>query len=110
VAIDPDQRILRADQITTVTQPLPSYPTIAAFGPNPTSGTIEIQYLIDRDGRVDINVFDVAGRRVLSQTVASASVGVQFLTIDTSPLSSGVYFLRLSTAQGQAHRKFVVVR
>ena len=101
--------ILRNEYINNTTQKLPSYPTIAAMGPNPTSGTLQLQYLLDRQSNVEIKVYDVAGRRVLTQNVSAVS-GVQFADIDTSSLASGVYFLKLSTPRGHAQKKFVVVR
>jgi aminopeptidase N len=110
VTIDPDRRILRSEDTSTGTQPLPPYPTIASIGPNPAVDSFLLEYLLDHESRVDIDVFDVAGRRVLRQVIASAPVGVQFETIDASQLASGVYFLRLSTPEGQATRKFVVAR
>ncbi|HET6349200.1 MAG TPA: M1 family aminopeptidase [Candidatus Krumholzibacteria bacterium] len=110
VVIDPDRHILRNEKITVMSQTLPPYPAIAALGPNPTRGNVQIQYLLDQNSRVDFQVFDVAGRRVMSIIVPNAPAGVQFYQLDTSHMASGVYFLRMSTKAGNAFKKFVVVR
>jgi len=109
VRIDPDLRILRSEQIPGSTAPLPPYPAIYGIGPNPTAADLKIQYLLDRESSVEIKVYDIAGRRVLTDRFDS-SAGLQFRQLDTSGLASGVYFLRLSTPRGRAQSKFVVVR
>jgi hypothetical protein len=110
VTIDPDRRILRGDEITSALQQMPSYPTITALAPNPSVNSFDLWYSIGQDDDVDINVFDVRGRRVMTQTISSTQAGVRIEPIDVSRLSSGVYFLRLHTGRGEATRKFVVVR
>jgi hypothetical protein len=109
VAIDPDQRILRADKITTLTTSVPAYPAITFVAPIPTNGALTVRYTLDRDSDVDIRVFDVAGKRVLTKKTSGIR-GVQSFDLDTKDLASGVYFVRLSTAQGNSAKRFVVVR
>jgi hypothetical protein len=58
---------------------------------------------------VDVHVYDIAGKRVLTRRT-TAEKGLQSFDLDTGTLASGVYFLRLSSAQGSSHRKFVVLR
>jgi Secretion system C-terminal sorting domain len=58
---------------------------------------------------VDVHVFDIAGKRVLTERT-SAEKGLQTFDLDTGLLASGVYFLRLSSPQGRSTKKFVVVR
>jgi hypothetical protein len=107
VRFDPDKRILRSEYFNSGA--VPSVPVIKYVAPNPTRGALQVQYVSDTDGDIDIHVFDVAGRRVLTQKVA-ATWGVGVANIDTSSLASGVYFLRLSTSKGEAKTKFVLVR
>ncbi|HEX6791658.1 MAG TPA: M1 family aminopeptidase [Candidatus Krumholzibacteria bacterium] len=108
VRIDPDQRILRGASIKVLTQ-VPAIPVLTAVAPNPSRNTIQLQYTLGSDSNVDIRIYDVAGRRVLSRKV-SAAAGIQFTDIDVSSLASGVYFLRMTTPKGEAKSKFVVVR
>jgi aminopeptidase N len=108
ILVDPDKHILRADKITTLTTDVPAYPAISFVAPVPTRAALTVQYTVDRDSDVNIQVFDIAGRRVLTQKT-SATRGVQSFDLDTKPLASGVYFVRLSSAQGNSAKRFVVV-
>jgi len=108
IAVDPDQRILRNDNITTPGD-VPAYPAIASVGPVPTGATLTVSYTLDRDSNVDVQVFDIAGRRVLTQKTSGVA-GAQSFDLDTTRLASGVYFVRISTAQGRSARRFVVLR
>ncbi|HKW14905.1 MAG TPA: T9SS type A sorting domain-containing protein, partial [Candidatus Krumholzibacteria bacterium] len=109
VLIDPDKHILRADKIVTIAANVPAYPAISHVAPIPTKGALTVQYTLDRASDVNVQVFDIAGRRVLTQKT-SAAAGVQSFDLDTGTLASGVYFVRLSTAQGNSAKRFVVVR
>lgn len=110
VTLDPDKWILRADVDTVSVSQVPSYPTILALAPNPARNAVTLQYTVDQDGGVFMNVYDVRGRRVLARPSTSTGTGVRLETLDTSTLASGVYFLRIDTPRGQAAQKFVVLR
>jgi hypothetical protein len=108
VRIDPDRRILRADAIAPIGQ-TPSMPIITSVRPNPTHGALQIEYQLDTNTTLDVNIYNVAGRRVSRQSIPGFAGG-GMADIDTSRLASGVYFLRMSTPKGQAKTKFVLVR
>jgi len=109
VLVDPDKKILRSDSVVALAANVPAYPAISLLSPVPTKGGLTVQYTVDRDGPVDVHVYDIAGKRVLTGRT-TAEKGLQSFDLDTGTLASGVYFLRLSSAQGSSHRKFVVVR
>lgn len=109
VLVDPDKKILRSDNVVALATNVPAYPAISSLSPVPTKGALTIQYTVDRDGPVDVRVYDIAGKRVLAQRT-NADKGLQTFDLDTGLLASGVYFLRLSSAQGHSTKKFVVVR
>ena len=110
VAIDPDYWILRPFEIFSGVEDTPSLLTIASLAPNPANDLLRLDYSLGRESRVDVEVFDVAGRRVLSQPSVSAAAGARVESIDIRSLAAGVYFLRLKSIDGVATRKFVVVR
>ncbi len=56
-----------------------------------------------------ISVRDVLGREILSRTEAASADGQGSIVIDTDRLRSGVYFISLRTASGEATRSFVVL-
>ena len=111
VLVDPNKHILRGEAIHRGPTRVPSGLNITAVAPNPARGPFVIHYLLDRPSHVDIDVFDVRGARVMSRSVASDIVGsgVQLEPFDASSLPSGVYFVRLRSARGEAARKFVVI-
>jgi len=109
VLVDPDKKILRSDNVVALAANVPAYPAISLLSPVPTKGGLTVQYTVDRDGPVDVHVYDIAGKRVLTRRT-TAEKGLQSFDLDTGTLASGVYFLRLSSAQGSSHRKFVVLR
>jgi len=109
VLVDPDKKILRSDSVVALAANVPAYPAISLLSPVPTKGGLTVQYTVDRDGPVDVHVYDIAGKRVLTRRT-TAEKGLQSFDLDTGTLASGVYFLRLSSAQGSSHRKFVVLR
>jgi hypothetical protein len=112
VVLDPDKSILRSGIVVAGVGhiPTPSSLTIQGLIPNPTRNSLLVRFTGGSASDAEIDVYDVAGRRVLSRAVSSASVGIRFETLDTSSLAAGVYFLRLKTFESQVTRKFVVVR
>ena len=117
VEVDPGKHILRADAIgsglcdVTGASPLPIRSDIVNVYPNPASGRFAVQYVSDGEGKVELGVYDVAGRRVLEKTVARSIAGVGAEFFDASPLPAGVYFVRLRPVHGEAiTRKLVIVR
>lgn len=112
VAVDPDVVILRSGTIATGVGDTPqvSMLTIQSVTPNPARNSLAVQFGTGKASEIAIDVYDVAGRRVFSRSVGSGPAGARFETLDTSTLATGVYFLRISAFEGQATRKFVVVR
>lgn len=110
VEIDPDYWILRPFEIFSGVNETPSLFTIASLAPNPANDALRVDFMLGRESRVDVEVFDVAGRRVLSKPTTTAAAGPRVESIDTRALAAGVYFLRLRSSEGVATRKFVIVR
>jgi hypothetical protein len=85
--------------------------------PNPFNPSTRIDYTIARRGRVRVDVFDVAGRRVrtLVDTVQSPKVeGYSVVWEGTDwrgqPVASGVYFYRIQSPGYTATRKMLVLK
>jgi aminopeptidase N len=116
VAIDPDKHILRADTIgsgacPTGAGPLPIRTDIVSIYPNPATGAFSVQYQSGEEGKLELGVYDVAGRRVLSRTLSRAPSGIGSESFSASKLPAGVYFVRLRAPRGDViTRKLVIVR
>ena len=66
--------------------------------PNPASGTVVLKHGVEQG---EVEVFDIQGRRVLTQPAAQR-------TLDVSRLAAGTYTVRLTTPQGVASRRLTV--
>lgn len=83
--------------------------------PNPFNPSTRIEVELQRAGRVQLDVYDVQGRRVRSLYDGRLDAGVKSFTWDGcddggSRLGSGVYFGRVSGDAGQAQVKMVLVK
>jgi aminopeptidase N len=119
VEVDPGKHVLRADPIGsgacapvgTGTGSLPIRTDIVSVFPNPATGQFAVHYTMGEEGKLDLSVYDVAGRRVLSRTVSRSTGGDGAEFFNASKLPAGVYFVRLTASHGvMVTRKFVVVR
>jgi hypothetical protein len=83
--------------------------------PNPFSSETAIDLDVRHDAAVEIEVFDVAGRRVRQIDAGRPGRGLTHLNFDGlddggRPLSSGVYFYRVKAAGQTFTRKMVIAR
>jgi hypothetical protein len=78
--------------------------SMAAVYPNPFSSKIMIAMMGDKDEAVDIELSDVAGRRVYSEH--TSSMGGKIF-IEPAVEAGGIYFLRLSTTDRSETYKIV---
>jgi hypothetical protein len=98
------------DQVT-----LPSRPVLGANYPNPFNPQTVIPMALPVTGRVDLAVYDAAGRRVRTLISGVVAAGEQKVTWDGRndagrALASGTYFARLRTAGVNEVRPLVLVR
>jgi aminopeptidase N len=119
VDVDPGRHILRettigvgaCGPIGTAVGPPPIRTDIARIYPNPASGAFHVQYSVGAAGEIDLGVYDVAGRRVLSKSIVRDTAGPGSELFDASSLPAGIYFLKMRAPRGEAvTRKLVIVR
>jgi hypothetical protein len=79
--------------------------------PNPASTTTTLDYLLPRNTKSRLAIYDVLGREVQAQTIEPTSSNTaQHLTVNTSTLPSGHYFLSLGSAGQFVTRELVIER
>ncbi|MCI0479386.1 YCF48-related protein, partial [Candidatus Uhrbacteria bacterium] len=78
--------------------------------PNPFNPSTRIDFAVDVDGRVTLNVYDVSGRLVATVMDENLKAGSYNVMFNADRLATGVYFYKLSTNAGDITRKMVVVR
>lgn len=78
--------------------------------PNPCNPSTVIKFHLPRPDDVTLNVYDVIGRRVAMLASGMLPAGDHFRRWDTSGVSSGIYFYRLSTVSFASTKKLVVLK
>jgi hypothetical protein len=78
--------------------------------PNPTHSQATVRYALPQREKITIRVYDVLGRQVATVKRGPADPGRKQLQLDTSDLTSGTYFLRLTAGETTRTRKLTVVK
>ncbi len=78
--------------------------------PNPFNPRTTITFSIPREGRVDLSVYDIGGRRVSTLLNETLPAGEHSLVFSPDDLASGVYFYRLEAPGFEQVRRLVLVR
>ncbi|NOX86595.1 MAG: T9SS type A sorting domain-containing protein [Chlorobi bacterium] len=78
--------------------------------PNPAKDEIKINYRIGKRGNVEIRLFNIVGKEVYSKLLKSAETGQNQISVNTSFLPEGIYFLQVSSGSRNSVRKVVLAR
>jgi len=78
--------------------------------PQPADGRVHFDFTVPEDGRVELVVYDLAGRRVATVLNTDTTAGRHEVVWDCSAASSGVYLVRLSAPAGVLTTRVVVAR
>jgi hypothetical protein len=93
---------------------MPTALTLLDNAPNPFSQQTDIRVGLPRSADVAIDVYDVSGRRVFSESVSSVPSGWSTFTLRADgaggSLSSGVYFLRVTSIGQVKTQRLVLIR
>ena len=89
--------------------------TVGKLVPNPSSGESRLEFTLASAQTVEIDVFDVAGRRVRALEHGRRAAGLQWATWDGRhddgrQAPSGVYFVRLKSGTHATAGRLVLVR
>ncbi|MEK7775096.1 MAG: T9SS type A sorting domain-containing protein, partial [Candidatus Zixiibacteriota bacterium] len=94
---------------------IPSSFSLEQNYPNPFNPTTEIRFLLVTHGHATLEIFNIAGERVVTLADGVFSVGEHRISWDGSSqeghaVASGIYFYRLTTANGSFTRKMALVK
>jgi len=78
--------------------------------PNPFNPTTQIEYQIPNAGLVQLEIFDILGRKVQTLVNETKEVGKYTVTFDASGLASGVYLYRLTSGKFMVSKKLFLVK
>ncbi len=69
--------------------------------PNPVRGTASLRLSLAAPGRVEVEAYDVTGRRVYAEGVDAGAAGTHLLRVDAAAWAPGLYVVRATTDSGQ---------
>jgi hypothetical protein len=105
------------DAVTTVhlartsADPAPAILALYRATPNPSTADLPVVFSLPSNGPATLEVFDVAGRRIVSRQVRDLGPGQHVVRLgDATAIRSGIYFIRLSSAGRRLTQKTVVIR
>lgn len=83
--------------------------------PNPFNPTTKIRFSLNQGGQVDLTIFDILGRKVVTIIDEVTSVGVHEVEWNSRNAAglrvpSGVYFYRLRSQEGVLTKKMLLVK
>jgi hypothetical protein len=98
-----------------VGDPAPRALGLMAPAPNPVFGTTRIEYALPSEAKVDLAVFDVAGRKVRSLFAGTAPAGMHHVEWNRADgagrrVEPGVYFVRMVTNGSTLQRRVVALK
>ncbi|HEY6162771.1 MAG TPA: T9SS type A sorting domain-containing protein [Bacteroidia bacterium] len=76
--------------------------------PNPMNNNATIDLQLTQSSNVEVNVFDVVGRNMITLPQGTLSAGMHLIDLDASKLPSGVYFVKVKAGNDVVTKKIVV--
>jgi flagellar hook assembly protein FlgD len=103
--------------VTTAVGPSPGAAllTLHAAVPNPASSSTLLRFALARAARAELSVYDVRGRRIRTLVERDLAAGPHEARWDGRDgngraQGAGIYFYRLSTAEGAVTRRLTLLR
>jgi cytochrome c peroxidase len=90
--------------------PVSASSSLTVTGPNPFNPTTTVRFVVPQAGNVRIDAFNVAGQLVGTLVDGFREAGEHRVTFDANHLSSGVYFIRFTTAGSTLRTKAVLLK
>jgi len=78
--------------------------------PNPFNPETNIKFTLQKDGQVQLSIYNITGQEVAVLVDEKMSQGTHQVTFDASSLTSGVYFYKLKTNYGVLTNKMLLLQ
>ena len=78
--------------------------------PNPFNPKTRIPFSLTRSAFVEINVFDISGKKVKRLLAESKIKGNHFIEMDASDLAAGVYIYRIKAEKSIESKKLIILK
>ncbi|MDP8240035.1 MAG: T9SS type A sorting domain-containing protein, partial [Candidatus Hatepunaea meridiana] len=89
---------------------MPDEFAIVSAYPNPFNSSTLISYGLPEAVKINLNVYDLSGRKVMNLTNGLQQAGNHTIQFNGTNLASGVYLLRLETTDHLTKKKIVLVK
>ena len=89
---------------------IPENFNIVSVYPNPFNPTTTIEFSISSDTNVSIMVYDVKGKLVDSLSNDNYNAGYHTITWDATMYGSGIYFVKMITANTTSTQKIILIK
>lgn len=89
---------------------LPRQFSLAQNYPNPFNPTTKISFELPVSSNVELDVFDILGRRVAVLAQGKMEAGRHSIDLDASSWATGMYFYRLNAGDLSKVRKMVILK
>ena len=76
--------------------------------PNPFQSVSQINVVLDKPGKLTLEVIDITGQKVFENQIINASAGRNTLMIDGTKLSPGLYFYIVKSEGSSVTKKMIV--
>jgi hypothetical protein len=110
IAVVNTNRSTSANYNLTVSSKIPDRDLISQNYPNPFNPTTRIEFSVNSQKNVRIDIFDSIGRRIQTLVNRPFTRGFHFVEFDGSSLSTGIYFYRIVTGQISQTRKMILIK
>ncbi len=105
IQIDPDLRLISANNTISGIIEVPSMDNQVAVYPNPSNNTLSLLFLNNANTAEQVEIRDVFGQ-LIYQSEKYLGIKEQ-ITLDISSLTKGTYFLKINLKSGINFKKFV---
>ncbi len=89
---------------------VPTLFNLSAAHPNPFNAQTRISYNLPMTTHLDLGLYDISGRSVMTLFSGVRSAGVWDAVVDARDLSSGLYLLKMNAGNYSAGQKIVVTK
>jgi len=101
------------DSLSSVHSDRPRYPdtpTLHSPAPNPFNSQTRISYHIPVETHLDLALYDISGREVMTLFSGVHQAGVWSAAVDGSDLASGLYVVRMNANGQQFTKKMICIK
>lgn len=95
-------------QLSSIDETLPLTTNTYKLYPNPSGGSLNIEFQLAKAERLSLRIYDIQGRLVMEQKEKQYVQGVNSVKIQALALESGSYFMQLLGEDIKVEKKFII--